>query len=64
MALLWCSFMEAVTPGHDQLGQGGSGHHNCMVGGSLLSCKPVEGHIRGHAHGLALSTEGSQVIPM
>ena len=46
MALPWCSFVEAVTPGHDWSGQGGSGHHNCMVGGHPLSHKPADGCVR------------------
>ena len=46
MASLWCSFVEAVTPGHDPPGPGG-GHHNHMVGGHPLSQEPVEGHAMG-----------------
>ena len=42
MASLWHNFVEAVTPGHSQSGQGGGGHHNCMVGEHPLSCKPAE----------------------
>ena len=43
---LWHSFVEAVTPGHDQPSQGGGGHHNCIVGGHPLSHEPVESHVR------------------
>ena len=41
MASLWCSFMEAVTLGYDQAGQGGSRHHNHMVDGHPLSHEPA-----------------------
>ena len=47
MALLWQSFVEVVTPRHNRPGQGGSGHHNCMVGGCPLSNEPMESHVRG-----------------
>ena len=64
MALLWHSFVEAMALGNDQPGQGGSGHHNCTVGGHPLSHEPADAHVRGHTPGQALITKGYWVTPM
>ena len=64
MASLWYSFVDAVTPGHNQPGQERNGHHNYMVGDVHCPTSLQRVMSGGHAPGLAPITEGYQVTLM